>query len=77
MHKFFIFTGVHPQSIGLIGTRAEAIGIDVVVGDHSQADFSDGDYCGALVQYSNPYGALESPGRAMSRSLVMHMCTCR
>ena len=34
-------------------TRAGAIGIEVVVGDHSHADFTAGDYCGAIVQYPN------------------------
>ena len=61
-NKFFVSTDVHPQTIGLIETRAEAIGIEVVLGDHSQLDLSSKDYCGVLVQYPNTYGALESPG---------------
>jgi len=63
-NKFFVSVDVHPQTIGLIQTRAEAIGIDVVVGPHSSADFSSNDYCGAIVQYPNTYGALESPGES-------------
>jgi glycine dehydrogenase len=61
-NKFFVSHDVHPQTIGVIQTRAEAIGIEVIIGDHSKADMSAGDYCGALVQYPNTYGALESPG---------------
>jgi glycine dehydrogenase len=61
-NKFFVSHDVHPQTIGLIETRAEAIGIEVVLGDHSKADFSAKDYCGAIVQYPNTYGALESVG---------------
>ena len=61
-NKFFISQDVHPQTIGLIETRAEAIGIEIVLGDHSKADFSAKDYCGAIVQYPNTYGALESSG---------------
>lgn len=61
-NKFFVSEDVHPQTIGLIQTRAEAIGIDVVIGSHSMADFTSNDYCGAIVQYPNTYGALESPG---------------
>ena len=34
----------------------------MVIGAHSEADFSSKDYCGAIVQYPNTYGALESPG---------------
>ena len=39
-NKFFVSQDVHPQTIALIETRAGVIGIDVVVGDHSEADFS-------------------------------------
>jgi glycine dehydrogenase len=63
-NKFFVSQDVHPQTIGLIETRAEAIGIEVVLGDHSKADFSSQDYCGALLQYPNTYGALESSGES-------------
>lgn len=61
-NKFFVSQDVHPQTIGLIQTRAVAIGIEVMVGDHSNADFSGQDYCGAIVQYPNTYGSIESPG---------------
>lgn len=63
-NKFFVSQDTHPQTIGLIQTRSEAIGIEVVIGDHSTADFSNGDYCGAIVQYPNTYGSLESPGES-------------
>lgn len=61
-NKFFVSEDVHPQTIGLIATRSKEIGIELVVGPHSEADFSAKDYCGAIVQYPNTYGALESPG---------------
>ena len=38
--KFFVSEDVHAQTIGLIQTRAEQLGIDVIVGNHSQHDFS-------------------------------------
>jgi len=63
-NKFFVSQDVHPQTIGLIHTRAEAIGIVVVVGDHSTVDFSAKDYCGTLIQYPNTYGSVESPGES-------------
>jgi glycine dehydrogenase len=63
-NKFFVSKDVHPQTIGVIETRAGVIGIEVVVGDHSKADFSAGDYCGAIVQYPNTYGSMESPGES-------------
>lgn len=62
--KFFVSEDCHPQTIALIQTRAAAIGIEVIVGKHSEADFSKKDYCGAIVQYPNTYGAIESPGES-------------
>lgn len=32
----------------------------VVVGDHTKADFSAKDYCGALIQYPNTYGRVDA-----------------
>jgi glycine dehydrogenase len=63
-NKFFVSQDAHPQTIGVIETRAAAIGIHVVVGDHSKADFTQGDYCGAIVQYPNTYGSIESSGES-------------
>lgn len=62
--RFFISQDVHPQTIGLIQTRAAALGVDVVVGDHSTSDVDNGEYCGVLVQYPNTYGSVESGGES-------------
>ncbi len=63
-NKFFVSKDVHPQTIGLLETRAGVIGIELVIGDHKDADFSGKDYCGAIVQYPNTYGSVESPGES-------------
>ncbi|KAL7551506.1 hypothetical protein ACHAWF_014699 [Thalassiosira exigua] len=63
-NKFFVSQDVHPQTIALIQTRAGAIGIEVVVGDHSASEVDNGEYCGAVVQYPNTYGSIESPGES-------------
>ena len=63
-NKFFVSNDVHPQTIALIDTRAGAVGIEVVKGDHSDVDFSGNDFCGALIQYPNTYGSVESPGES-------------
>jgi len=63
-NKFFISQDVHPQTIGLLQTRAAAIGIQIEVGDHSSLDVSSANYCGALLQYPNTYGSVESPGES-------------
>jgi len=56
--KFFVAEDCHPQNISLVETRCEALGMEVVVGPAEDADFSAGDYCGALVQYPSTYGSL-------------------
>ncbi|KAL3810403.1 hypothetical protein ACHAXA_007031 [Cyclostephanos tholiformis] len=62
--KFFVSERVHPQTIALIQTRAGVIGVEVVVGDHSTSDVDGGDYCGAIVQYPDTFGSVESPGES-------------
>jgi glycine dehydrogenase len=63
-NQFFVSQDVHPQTIGLIQTRAKAYGMEVLVGDHSTVDLSSDMYCGALIQYPNTYGSIESPGES-------------
>jgi len=61
--KYFVSQDVHPQTIALIQTRAEFIGVEVIVGDHSNVDLTS-DYFGAIIQYPNTYGDIESPGES-------------
>jgi glycine dehydrogenase len=49
-NKFFVSDTLHPQTIALIQTRATAFNIDVVLGKWQNADFSNADFCGAIVQ---------------------------
>ncbi|TDV69886.1 aminomethyl-transferring glycine dehydrogenase [Pseudomonas sp. LP_7_YM] len=49
-HKFFASVHCHPQTLDVLRTRAEPLGIGVVVGDESQlSDVSE--FFGALLQY--------------------------
>ena len=54
---FFVSRDCHPQTIALVKTRAEAIGIDVAVGDHATWDFARPTFA-ALVQYPATDGAI-------------------
>jgi glycine dehydrogenase len=58
--KIFIDQGCHPQNIALVQTRAEPLGIEVIVGDvkNAQSQFDTGDFFGAIVQYPNTYGEI-------------------
>ncbi|MGY5851644.1 aminomethyl-transferring glycine dehydrogenase [Salegentibacter sp. F14] len=55
VNKFFVSQEVLPQSISLIETRAIPLGIEIVVGNHEEFDFSE-EYFGALVQYPGKSG---------------------
>jgi glycine dehydrogenase len=55
--KFFVDQHVFPQTIGLLETRSEPIGVELVFGDFKTAQL-DETYFGALVQYPNNVGDL-------------------
>jgi glycine dehydrogenase len=55
--RFFVSETCHPQNIEVVRARAQALGLEVVVGDHKSFTF-DGPVFGALVQYPDTYGAI-------------------
>ncbi len=55
--KFFVSEKCFPQTIDVLKTRAEPLGISLVVGDHKKFDFSI-DYFGALLQYPDSDGEI-------------------
>ena len=54
---FFVACDCHPQTIEVVRTRAESMGIEIEVGDPEEADASG--YCGILVQYPTSDGRVE------------------
>ncbi|MCB8922970.1 MAG: aminomethyl-transferring glycine dehydrogenase [Ardenticatenaceae bacterium] len=52
---FFVSDKCHPQTIDVVQTRAEPLGIDVIVGNHNTFDFSTPVF-GVLVQYPDTDG---------------------
>ena len=59
--RFFVSDGCFPQTIDVLRTRANPLGIEVVVGSHSRAAF-DARYFGALLQYPAEDGAIHDYG---------------
>ncbi len=51
---FFVSNGVHPQTVEVLKTRAEPMGIELVFGDDAQAASTDG--FGVLLQYPDTFG---------------------
>ncbi|MGP3792390.1 aminomethyl-transferring glycine dehydrogenase [Pseudomonas sp. B392_1p] len=56
-HAFFASQHCHPQTLDVLRTRAEPLGIEVVIGDEQQLD-DPGRYFGALLQYPASTGEL-------------------
>lgn len=48
---FFVADDCHPQTIGVIETRAKGLGIEVLVGNLAGIDFESREFAGVLVQY--------------------------
>ncbi|MDF3981394.1 aminomethyl-transferring glycine dehydrogenase [Luteibacter sp. PPL201] len=53
---FFVSNGVHPQTLEVVRTRAEGLGIELHVGD--DADAASVDSFGVLLQYPDTFGAI-------------------
>ncbi len=55
--RFFIDEGCHPQTIGVVQTRAKHLGIQVVVGKWNEFSVTD-EFFGAVLQYPTTDGAI-------------------
>ncbi|MBF2014236.1 MAG: aminomethyl-transferring glycine dehydrogenase [Rivularia sp. T60_A2020_040] len=58
---FFVSQECHPQTIAVLQTRAEPLGIKIIVGNHETFDFSEPIF-GAIVQYPATDGAIYDYG---------------
>ncbi|PEN14325.1 glycine dehydrogenase (aminomethyl-transferring) [Longibacter salinarum] len=56
---FFVAEDCHPQTISVVQSRAEPIGVNVVVGDPNTFEFND-DVFGVLLQYPTTDGSIEN-----------------
>ncbi|HUD82906.1 MAG TPA: aminomethyl-transferring glycine dehydrogenase subunit GcvPA, partial [Candidatus Saccharimonadales bacterium] len=54
---FFISEACHPQTVEVVSSRAHALGIEVVMGNHETFSFNENVF-GALVQYPDTFGAI-------------------
>jgi len=64
---FFVSEKCFPQTIDVVLTRAEPLGIKVVVGNHEGFEFGDGVF-GALVQYPDADGAVKDYSAFISKA---------
>ena len=63
--KVFVSKNCHPQTIEVIKTRAEPLGLEIIVGDEDK-DINDNIICGIL-QYPGTLGDIKDPSEAISK----------
>ena len=54
-NKFFVSEEILPQTLSVLQTRSTPIGVELVVGNHEDFDFSK-DFYGAILQYPGKFG---------------------
>lgn len=57
-HSFFVSDLCHPQTIDVLTTRAQPIGVNLIVGDHRKIDLTHEDIFGAILQYPATDGSV-------------------
>jgi len=57
INKFFVSENILPQTLSLLQTRANPIGIELVIGNEESFDFSEG-FFGAILQYPGKNGQI-------------------
>jgi len=66
--KFFVADDCHPQTIAVVATRAEPLGIEVVVGPLAKIDLENGGYFGVLLSYPATDGRIVDPRSVIERA---------
>jgi len=62
-NAFFVAADCHPQTIDVVRTRAEPLGIRIMVGEAEEAAFAEDDLFGILVQYPTTDGRVRDYGK--------------
>lgn len=55
VNKLFVSEEILPQTLSILQTRSTPIGVELVVGNHEEFDFSE-DFFGAILQYPGKFG---------------------
>ena len=67
-NKFFVSNKTYPQTIELLKTRSEPLGIELVIDDIGKFDYAD-DFFGALIQYPDSDGNIYNPSSILEKFL--------
>ena len=54
--KLFLSNKIHPQTLSVVKTRADALELEIEIGSISEANLASREYSGILLQYPDTYG---------------------
>lgn len=74
-HKFFVDADTFPQTIDVLYTRAEPIGVEIVLGDYRSFEPTS-EFFGAVVQYPNEKGSIEDYREFVKKCQTLDIKTC-
>lgn len=57
VNKFFVSEEILPQTLSVLQTRSTPIGVELVIGNHEEFNFSN-DFFGAVLQYPGKHGQI-------------------
>ena len=66
-NKFFVSEEVFPQTISVLQTRSLPIGVELVVGNHEEFEFSS-EFFGAILQYPGKFGQVHNYADFISKA---------
>ena len=71
-HRFFVADDVHPQTLAVVRTRADSMGVALVVGDTDRFVAEPAGFCGVLVQTPASDGYVRSPSELRQLADAAH-----
>jgi glycine dehydrogenase len=66
-NKFFVSEEILPQTLSVLQTRSTPIGVELVIGNHEDFDFSE-DFFGAILQYPGKFGQVHDYAGFISKA---------
>ncbi len=63
--RFFVYEGCHPQTIALLRTRAEPLGIELIIGNPEA--IPEAGLCGGILQYPATDGVISDPSSFIAK----------
>ncbi|MDC0176842.1 aminomethyl-transferring glycine dehydrogenase [Polaribacter sp.] len=68
VNKFFVSEEILPQTLAILQTRAIPIGVELVIGNHQEFDFST-EFFGAILQYPGKHGQVYDYADFVSKAI--------